>query len=63
MKNFLYCFTLIAGFAILGFTGCGGGGGENEVIAVDPAAGGLGNDQASYEEAMKNRTERSGPGN
>jgi len=58
MKSFCLCLTLVIGCSALSLTGCSGGG-ENEVIAVDPDKGGLGADQQQqYEEAMKGRTER-----
>ncbi len=59
MKRFCLSIGLLFGLLSPALSGCGGSG-TNEVIEVDPNAGGLSQtEQQKYEEAMRSRTERS----
>ena len=62
MKKFVTAFVAALSLSVLGLTGCGGGGGENQVIE-NPGGGGTqmtADQQSQYEEYMKNQGQ---PGN
>ncbi len=62
MKKFALAFCAVLSLSVLGLTGCGGGGGENTVVdSTDTVSEMAPEEQASYEEYMKNQQQR--PGN